>query len=141
MSSLGKDCTCASPRYICIDYHARESPDRIFALVPKTQNVADGFCDVNMKTMATAVDYMAWWLDGHSKNLSKDEKVLAYIGVSDIRYPIIFFAAIKVGWTVRNSPYICMHLHVRLFSSGSQNLSWPSVIEANSRMACDRALS
>ncbi|KAJ6021746.1 hypothetical protein N7540_007250 [Penicillium herquei] len=61
-----------------------------------------------MKTLATAVDAMAWWLDDRSKVIS-GKKVLSYVGVPDIRYPIIFFAAIKAGWTTllispRNSP-------------------------------------
>ncbi|KAJ5722466.1 AMP dependent ligase/synthetase [Penicillium malachiteum] len=82
-----------------IDYHAHENPTHIFASVPRTENVADGFRDIDMKTLATAVDAMAWWLDDRSKEIS-GEKVLGYVGVPDIRYPIIFFAAIKAGWAV-----------------------------------------
>ncbi|KAE8133833.1 hypothetical protein BDV38DRAFT_274032 [Aspergillus pseudotamarii] len=81
-----------------IDYHAHEGPSRVFNSMPRTQNVADGFRDVDMKTMATAVDFMAWWLDSHSKDVPKEKKVLAYVGVADIRYPVLFFAAIKAGW-------------------------------------------
>ncbi|KAJ5522661.1 hypothetical protein N7513_013234 [Penicillium frequentans] len=51
-----------------------------------------------MKTMSSAVNFMAWWLDAHSKDFAK-EKVMAYVGIPDLRYPILFFAAIKVGWT------------------------------------------
>ncbi|GAB1205121.1 hypothetical protein APSETT445_003791 [Aspergillus pseudonomiae] len=81
-----------------VDYHAHENPNRVFNSMPRTQNVADGFRDFDMKTMATAVDFMAWWLDNHSKNAPKEKKVLAYVGVPDIRYPVLLFAAIKAGW-------------------------------------------
>ena len=77
-----------------IDYHAHENPTHIFASVPKTENVAVGFRDIDMKTLATAVDAMAWWLDDRFKDIA-GEKVLSYIGVPDIRYPIIFFALIE----------------------------------------------
>ncbi|GMG13179.1 unnamed protein product [Aspergillus oryzae] len=84
-----------------IDYHAHNDPSRIFNSMPRTQNVADGFRDVDMKTMATAVNFMAWWLDGHFKDVPKEKKVLAYVGVPDIRYPVLLFAAIKAGWTAK----------------------------------------
>ncbi|KAE8319591.1 hypothetical protein BDV41DRAFT_520273 [Aspergillus transmontanensis] len=92
-----------------IDFHAHNDPNRVFNSMPRTENIADGFRDVDMKTMATAVDFMAWWLDGHSKDVLKEKKVLAYVGVPDIRYPVLLFAAIKAGWTTfwvspRNPP-------------------------------------
>lgn len=31
-----------------IDYHAHEAPGRVFACVPKSQDVADGFEDIDM---------------------------------------------------------------------------------------------
>ena len=89
-----------------VDYHAHENPNRVFNSMPRTQNVADGFRDFDMKTMATAVDFMAWWLDNHSKNAPKEKKVLAYVGVPDIRYPVLLFAAIKAGWTVENPKFL-----------------------------------
>ncbi|OGM49661.1 putative AMP dependent ligase/synthetase [Aspergillus bombycis] len=98
-----------------VDYHAHENPSRVFNSMPRTQNVADGFRDVDMKTMATAVDFMAWWLDDHSKSVPKEKKILAYLGVPDIRYPVLLFAAIKAGWTTfwispRNPPDQNLHL-------------------------------
>ncbi|BAE59566.1 unnamed protein product [Aspergillus oryzae RIB40] len=106
-----------------IDYHAHNEPNRVFNSMPRTQNIADGFRDVDMKTMATAVNFMAWWLDGHFKDVPKEKKVLAYVGVPDIRYPVLLFAAIKAGWTTfwvspRNPPdhnlYLLLEAKVNL---------------------------
>ncbi|KAJ5907445.1 hypothetical protein N7495_000127 [Penicillium taxi] len=80
-----------------IDYHAHHDPDRVFAAIPNTETIVDGFRDVTMKTMATMIDHMAWWLDRTLKASSKSQ-TLAYIGASDLRYTIVFCAAIKCGW-------------------------------------------
>ncbi|KAE8363158.1 hypothetical protein BDV27DRAFT_146338 [Aspergillus caelatus] len=72
-----------------IDYHAYENPCRVLNSMPRTQNISDGFRDVDMKAMATAVDFMAWWLDESS----------GYVGIPDTRYPVLLFAASKAGWT------------------------------------------
>ncbi|KAJ5949921.1 hypothetical protein N7454_001505 [Penicillium verhagenii] len=82
-----------------IDHHAHRNPNRVFACVPKSQDIADGFEDIDMKSMATAVDFMAWWLNEHSKSVPGKDRVLAYVGMPDMRYPILLFAAIKAGWT------------------------------------------
>ncbi|KAJ5105513.1 hypothetical protein NUU61_002860 [Penicillium alfredii] len=51
-----------------------------------------------MKTMAAAVDSVAWWIDRTFANVSKQKRTLAYIGTADLLYPIILFAGIKTGW-------------------------------------------
>ncbi|KAJ5765091.1 hypothetical protein N7520_004650 [Penicillium odoratum] len=80
-----------------IDYYAHHEPDRVFASICKSGSPDNGFEDITMRSMATAVNYMAWWL---SKNLKKGSKrrTLAYIGPSDLRYTVIFVAAIKCRW-------------------------------------------
>lgn len=47
-----------------------------------------------MKELASAVNRIAWWIDreiGHSDSF----EALAYMGATDVRYGIFFFAAIK----------------------------------------------
>lgn len=83
-----------------IDYYARKEPDRVFAAIAKSEHIADGFQDVNMKTMAAAVDSVAWWIDRTFANVPKQKRTLAYIGTADLLYPIILFAGIKTGWKV-----------------------------------------
>jgi hypothetical protein len=82
-----------------IDYYAHHEPDRIFAAISESESIANGFRDISMKTMATAVDHMAWWLERTLRG-SKKRRTLAYVGAADLRYAIILLAAIKCGWRV-----------------------------------------
>ena len=52
-----------------------------------------------MLQMSYAVDVTARWL-AKTFGSVEDSQYLAYIGVSDLRYPIVHLAAMKVGWTV-----------------------------------------
>ncbi|KAJ5172515.1 hypothetical protein N7492_005108 [Penicillium capsulatum] len=81
-----------------VDYYAHHDPDRVYAAIATSESVAGGFQDVNMKTMATAVDHMAWWLSHTFKNVKPRRRTLAYIGAADLRYAILLLAAIKCGW-------------------------------------------
>lgn len=80
-----------------IDYYAHHQPDRVFASIFKSGDLEDGFEDIIAETMATAVNYMAWWLTKNLKTRNK-RRTLAYIGPSDLRYTVIFLAAIKCRW-------------------------------------------
>lgn len=55
-----------------------------------------------MQQLAHAISYAAWWLDGQIGR-SDHVEVIAYLGVSDIRYPILLFAAIKCGYQFANT--------------------------------------
>lgn len=88
---------------LCIDVAdelARKTPDRIYATVTKSRHeIAEGFKDVTIKQFANAVNRAAWEIDrmfGRSKTFG----VIAYLGVSDIRYAIYLYAAIKTGYQV-----------------------------------------
>ncbi|PYI09495.1 acetyl-CoA synthetase-like protein [Aspergillus sclerotiicarbonarius CBS 121057] len=95
-----------------IDYHARENPDRVFAVIPQSNDIADGFRDVTMPVMATAINHMAWWIDQTCRHVldgTPRDRVLAYIGPPDLRYSILLMAVIKCGSKVlfispRNAP-------------------------------------
>ncbi|KAJ5938669.1 hypothetical protein N7466_001803 [Penicillium verhagenii] len=80
-----------------IDYYAHHEPDRVFASILKSGSLDNGFEDITMARLATAVNYVSWWL---SKNLKtrNTRRTLAYIGPSDLRYTVIFLAAIKCRW-------------------------------------------
>lgn len=82
-----------------VDEYARIDPNRIYASILLSANVSQGFRDVRMKDMARAVNSMAWWIKDHL-GLRTDFETVGYIGVSDLRYPIIILAAIKCGWKV-----------------------------------------
>lgn len=51
-----------------------------------------------MKELASAVNRIAWWIDGEIGQ-SNNFETLAYMGATDIRYGIFFFAAIKCVYT------------------------------------------
>ncbi|KAK4693659.1 hypothetical protein P7C71_g3783, partial [Lecanoromycetidae sp. Uapishka_2] len=82
-----------------IDAYVQSDPERVYALVPYSIDVAQGFRKITYRNLASAVNGVAWWIDreiGHSDNF----ETLAYMGASDIRYAIFFFAAIKCGYKV-----------------------------------------
>lgn len=81
------------------DQHAAEDPHRIYASVARTANIADGFRDVTILELTNAVNFMAWWLEerfGRSDTFA----TIAYMGVSDIRYNVVFLAVVKCGYKV-----------------------------------------
>lgn len=80
-----------------VDALASSNPTRVYASVPRTANVADGFRDVTMKDLANAINTVAWMLE---RTLGRSEtfETIAYMGASDIRYAIVFLAAVKVGY-------------------------------------------
>ena len=82
-----------------VDQLASEHPERIFASYAASQDLADGFIDVSMRCLSHAVNEMAWWIDC-SLGQSCAFDTLCYIGISDIRYTIVFLATIKCGWKV-----------------------------------------
>ena len=84
---------------VLIDEISRDDPGRIYVSIPRTSMPEDGFKDVTYRSLANAINRAAWWLE---KNLGKGQnfEVLAYTAQSDIRYPIIAYACVKVGYKV-----------------------------------------
>ena len=82
-----------------IDEIAVDKPDRVFASIPRSANVRDGFDDVSYRQLAAAINRCAWWIE---KNLgkAKDLEALGYLGPVDLCYTIIFIACLKTGYTV-----------------------------------------
>lgn len=86
-----------------IDDIARSNPDRPFASLPKTTDPRDGFIDINFRTIATAINRCAWWIETEFGR-SLDFESLAYMGPSDLRSAILIIAAIKTGYKVGPDP-------------------------------------
>ncbi|KAI1821167.1 acetyl-CoA synthetase-like protein [Xylaria intraflava] len=87
---------------------ARTSPDRLYAAVPKTSRVEDGFVDVTISDMSRCVDFMAHWMNDHF-GVSDRFETLGYLGVSDLRGVAVFLAAVLCGYKLmlpspRNPP-------------------------------------
>lgn len=82
-----------------IDEIAETEPEKIFAVIPRTFDLDDGFMNVTYSDFAKAIHRMSAWLEGKLGRSSSFETV-AYIGPSDIGYFILAIAACKVGFKV-----------------------------------------
>ena len=85
-----------------LDDEARRCPQRIFASLAKSEDISHGFRDVSYLEMASAVNYMAHELQGvFGSKPGHDFETLTYLGVPDLRYNIVVYAAVKCGFKVR----------------------------------------
>lgn len=82
-----------------VDELARSNPKRIFASIPFSSDLSQGFRDVTMPELSQAVDHFAWWLDEHISRSTTFE-TLSYMGIPDLRYAVVFLAAVKCGYKV-----------------------------------------
>ena len=82
-----------------LDYLVATTPDRLYAAIPKTADVADGFQDISVKDMARCSDVAAQWIE---ENVGRSEafETLCYVGIPDLRSVAIFFGAVKCGYKV-----------------------------------------
>lgn len=90
-----------------VDDAAETEPERLFAKVPQGTELSDGFLDITMRSLARAVNCMAWWIE-NTIGSGKNQETLAYMAKNDVRYCIFFLACQKTGYQVRRQ---------RMFSS------------------------
>ncbi|RGP69682.1 hypothetical protein FSPOR_4494 [Fusarium sporotrichioides] len=83
-----------------IEKIATEDPERPFLFVPSSDNAEDGWEPVTFLQLNNAIDYLAHSLSNTITRSLDDEEfpTIAYIGPNDMRYTIILFACIKVGF-------------------------------------------
>ena len=62
-----------------LDELARTTPNRVFALIPRSAQFADGLQDVTISTFARAVNRAASWIES-AIGKSTDFETIAYIG-------------------------------------------------------------
>ncbi|KAF3009254.1 putative secondary metabolism biosynthetic enzyme [Neopestalotiopsis sp. 37M] len=82
------------PSYL--DQIAKTNPGRVYAAIPKTADVEDGYIDVTIADLARCTNFMAKWIEdkfGKSQNF----ETITYVGLSDLRGVALFLAAIKTG--------------------------------------------
>ena len=80
---------------VAIDHIARTSPDAVFASIPKSNNVADGFRNLTYLEYAHAIDRATVWLETKLHNNAKNKRI-GYLAPSDLRYLILTVAAVKL---------------------------------------------
>lgn len=84
---------------VIVDETAEKQPNLTYASVPLTTNISDGFKSVTFSDIASAINHVAGWIDrtlGQSKNFA----TIAYMGLGDLRYVVVFLAAVKCGYKV-----------------------------------------
>ncbi|KAH9884898.1 acetyl-CoA synthetase-like protein [Xylariomycetidae sp. FL2044] len=93
-----------------LDELAQVNPKRLYAAIPRTADLRDGFRDISVADLARCVDYMAAWIAQCWGRIDGFE-TLTYLGITDLRGPIVFLAAVKCGYKVflpspRNQPSV-----------------------------------
>lgn len=83
-----------------VDLAAEQDPDRLFAVVSRGAELADGFQNMTMKDLARAVNFMSWWIES-TLGPRRSRETLAYMGSNDVRYCIFHLACQKTGYQVR----------------------------------------
>ncbi|KAI0815480.1 acetyl-CoA synthetase-like protein [Xylaria sp. FL0064] len=82
---------------VLLDEIAASDPERVLYSIAKTDNMQDGFKDINYKTVANAVNRCAHWL---KQTLGTGQaRIFCYLGPIDLRYIILVMAASKAGHT------------------------------------------
>ena len=93
---------------MAIDQFAAEEPNKVWASIPRSDELADGFRDITYREFADAIDRAAWWLETVvGKGGHRLFETFAYTGPKDLRYPIIAIAAIKIEKKVRPN-HLCV---------------------------------
>jgi hypothetical protein len=82
-----------------VDELAATDPTRVYAAVPKTADLKNGFRDVTMTELAGCVNFMATWLE-NKFGKSATFETITYIGLSDLKGIVTLLGAIKVGYKV-----------------------------------------
>ncbi|KAI0547105.1 male sterility protein-domain-containing protein [Xylaria curta] len=80
-----------------IDDVAQNEPSRVFASIPVSEDLSDGYLDVTYRTIANAINRASWWLS-ENLGLANTSEVFSYMGPNDLRYSIFLVAAIKCGY-------------------------------------------
>ena len=106
-----------------ISYRADQTPNRIFAVLPKGDALEDGFFDLTYCALDKAIDKAAYWLDEHLSSLEQvngstngesngvtnghskaSSTTFCYVGPNDFRYVLFLAASLKTGRTVSIYP-------------------------------------
>ena len=82
-----------------VDELALSDPQRIYATLPHSSDLSKGFQNVTMRQVSQAVNKCAYWLE-QKIGRSTVFETLSYMGLPDLRYAIIFLAAVKCGYKV-----------------------------------------
>ncbi|KAI9645908.1 hypothetical protein NHQ30_005345 [Ciborinia camelliae] len=91
-----------------LDYLSKVSPGRLYASIPRSSDLSEGFRDITFQDMARCSDFVAHWIQDNIGKSTRFETI-CYIGVPDLRSVAVFFGSLKCGYKVlfpspRNPP-------------------------------------
>ena len=79
------------------------SPNRLYATIPYSSTLADGFREVTFGRAAATVKSLREWISDTVGSPSENFETLAYLGIPDLRGAFIFLAAVSLGYKVSPS--------------------------------------
>ncbi|KAJ5897984.1 hypothetical protein N7504_008272 [Penicillium tannophilum] len=82
-----------------VDSLAKSDPGRRFGLIPKSNQIEDGFREITFLELSRAVNATSWWIETHIGRPTKGETI-AYMGNNDVRYILFMLASHKLGYTI-----------------------------------------
>lgn len=82
-----------------LDEIAKENPNKLFAAIPRSSDVEQGFRDITVADAARCVNFLAKWIEDKCGS-SETFETISYIGIADLRGPLLFQAAVKCGYKV-----------------------------------------
>ena len=91
-----------------LDSLADTDPNRVYAAIPLSAQVSDGFQDITVASLANAVNRCCWWMQ-EKPGTSTTFDTIAYLGIADLRYAIVFLASVKCGRKVLLLQRLAMH--------------------------------
>ncbi|KAL9624366.1 MAG: hypothetical protein Q9160_001328 [Pyrenula sp. 1 TL-2023] len=102
-----------------LDTVAKDDPDRTFTSIARSERLEDGFRKVSFSQLAETVGYMTHKLKSRFGTSTAGSDTLTYIGVPDLRYNVVFHAAVKCGYKIflpppRNPAHINISLMEQL---------------------------
>ena len=62
-----------------IDKVGRENPEKVWAIMPRSTDLKDGFCEYQYRHLVAAIDTLAWWIESTIGRSTTCETV-AYMG-------------------------------------------------------------
>ena len=82
-----------------LDELAISDPGRVYAAIPKTADVKDGYRDVTVADLAACANFMARWIEDRFGR-SDGFETITYVGLSDLKGMALLLGAIKTGYKV-----------------------------------------
>ena len=86
---------------VTIDDISRDTPDRVWALLPNEGKDGERYQSITFSVLANAINRMAWFMERSFGRAQPGQfPTVCYIGKADMRYQIVEMAVAKTGYKV-----------------------------------------